>query len=155
MNSYHDDTHFIAKFIHKLPPGCLQTYIHRCVMGNSCFLRHFIVTVNEIFYLSNYLFQIGKASCRERVQISVGAVSLKKKTPPPPPHPPPATTPTFLLTGPFHSNHYVPLRNQLSYSFIAFSSAQTSIRLYTLILISSAASVTGYYRTSMSHHTTT
>ena len=49
MNAYHDETHFIHIFLHKLPSGRLQTYKHRCAIGKACFLRHFILTVNDIF----------------------------------------------------------------------------------------------------------
>ena len=49
MNAYHDETHFIHNFLHKLPSGRLQTYKHRCAIGKACFLRHFILTVNDIF----------------------------------------------------------------------------------------------------------
>ena len=48
MKAYHGDTHFIHEFIHKLPSGRPQTYKHRCAIGKSCFLRHFILTVRPV-----------------------------------------------------------------------------------------------------------
>ena len=56
MNAYHDDTHSIHKFIHKLQSGRFQKYEHSCAIGKSCFLRHFILTASDIFFYSLLLF---------------------------------------------------------------------------------------------------
>ena len=57
MNAHHDETHFIHNFLHKLPPGHLQTYKHRCAIGKACFIRRFILTGNNIFrWIANFYF---------------------------------------------------------------------------------------------------
>ena len=57
MNAHHNESHFIHNFLHKLPQGHLQPYKHRCAIGKACFIRHFILTGNNIFRLiANFYF---------------------------------------------------------------------------------------------------
>ena len=51
LSIYLDESHFIHKFLHKMPSGRIRGYRHRCKVGRDCFLRHFILFVNKTIYM--------------------------------------------------------------------------------------------------------
>ena len=55
MNILHDESHFIHGFIHKLPFGRYQTYKHRSPAGSICFLRHYVLLVNNILSYASHI----------------------------------------------------------------------------------------------------
>lgn len=50
LSIYHDESHFIHRFLHRMPSGRLRGYRHRCSIGRDCFLRHFILFINKTIF---------------------------------------------------------------------------------------------------------